>query len=619
MTPMHFKQAPFLLIPTIGIDIKKEVLANGDIILQSTEPLQERPHRMTARLEYWAKFCPEKIFLAQKKSAGTWESINYLDTLRKIRNIAQWIIQQGASTERPIAILSENCIEHALVAIAAMHIGVPFSSITPAYALKATDYKKLRFVFDQLTPSLVVVSDGAKYENALNQVFENGEVVYFKNKPEGNFSSTSLSELYQTEPTEEIDRRHFYIESETIAKILFTSGSTGQPKGVINTHGNITSNWQQIVQVFPFMKDGFTLIDWLPWNHTFGGNHNLGLTLFNGGSLYIDGGSATPEGFKTTLENLAEIQPDIYFNVPAGFDLLVQALRKDIQLRDKFFSKLKLLFYAGAGMSQQTWDALEELAYLSTGHRLLISTGLGCTESSPSAMFNTHFGSFSGMLGVPVPGLKLKLVDSNGKLQAHYKGANVMPGYWRNPQANAAAFDDEGYYKTGDALKFVNPDEPNEGMIFDGRIAEDFKLNSGTWVSVGNLRNDLIKEGDGLIQDVVITGHDRSFIGAIVFLNSAYLKNHFNLELTEKDPISNNELGERMRAILNSLAQKSTGSSTLIKRALIATFPLSANKNEITDKGTINQSAVLKERSSLVQMLYLEPPDGIIIEISEKT
>ena len=387
---------------------------------------------------------------------------------------------------------------------------------------------------------------------------------------------------------------------------MFTSGSTGLPKGVINTHHNITTNWQQIVQVFPTMQAGFTLIDWLPWNHTFGSNHNLGLTLFNGGSLYIDSGNPTPKGILNTVQNLREIQPDFYFNVPKGFEELIPFLKNDDELRTKFFSNLKFMFYAGAGMPQHVWDAYEELSFQTTGKRLLMSTGLGCTEACPSAMFNTHFGSFAGMLGVPVHGLELKLLSNAGKLEVRFKGENIMPGYWRNPEATSKAFDEEGFYITGDALKFVEDTDPNKGMVFDGRIAEDFKLDTGTWVSVGTLRAKLIAAGNGFIQDVVITGHDKPYIGAIVFLEAGYLKEKMNIKNKTAFEISENkEVNKLLDEIINNSKNNSTGSSTVIKKAIVAPFELSTENGEITDKGSINQRAILAHRAAIVERLYI--------------
>lgn len=607
-TSMHFKEAPFLRIPTQLIDIRQRKTPEGITYLKSSVVVKDHPQRMTARLVHWAEHKPDLVFLGKKDVSGQWQTINYRETWQQVQCLAQWLLDQEVSVDRPVAILAENGIEHALMSLAALHIGVPFSTITPAYATKSTDFKKLKFTIDTLTPGVIMVSNGKVFERALPVVNKNATVVYIDQAPKLEVPTHTFDEVKKTTITGAVQEAFEQVTADTIAKVLFTSGSTGQPKGVINTHGNITTNWQQIVQVFPFMEEGFELIDWLPWNHTFGGNHNLGLTLYNGGSLYIDGGNPTPEGIKTTIDNLRERRPTIYFNVPKGFEELIPYLRNDQELRTRFFSELKLLFYAGAGMPQRVWDALEELAFQTTGKRLLISTGLGCTESSPSAMFNTHFGSFSGMLGVPVPGLELKLVPVAGKLEARYKGGNVMPGYWRNPEATAAAFDEEGFYKTGDALKFVNPDDPNEGMIFDGRIAEDFKLSTGTWVSVGSLRAKLIQASRGMIRDAVITGHNRNYIGAIIFPDPDYLQSE--LGITDLDPRSVAEthaVTEVVSHTLFRLFQQSTGSSTLIKRAMIAPFELSPTLGELTDKGSINQRAVISNRAEYVEMLYDAP------------
>lgn len=601
---MNLKATPFLEIPMVELDIQRFDAADGSIRLRSRVELEAGPYRLTERLQYWAEHSPERTFIAQRNQQGEWEHLNYRDTYTQVCKLASFLQQTEVSVERPLAILSENSIEHGLMALAALHIGMPYSVVTAAYALRSTDYAKFRHVIETLTPGLIFVQNGRAFAPAIAAVCPQVQVVAVHEAKPGNLL---FSEVLQTPISPSVVAAYQQIQPETVAKILFTSGSTSVPKGVINTHGNISSNWRQITQTFPFFKNGgLTLIDWLPWNHTFGGNHNFGLTLYNGGTLYIDAGNPTPAGLQLTLQNLREIAPTVYFNVPKGFEELVHYLQADPELSRFFFDKLLLLFYAGAGMPQHVWDALEQLAYETTGKRLLISTGLGMTEASPSCMFNIHYGSFSGMLGTPVPGLEMKLVPNAGKTEVRFRGPNLTPGYWRNPEATAKAFDEEGFYCTGDALKFVDESDPNAGFIFDGRISEDFKLDTGTWVSVGVLRAKFITEAQGLIQDVVITGHDRPFVGAIVFPELNYCRRLAGLKMgtSLEQIVSNPVVLAALDDLLERFAKQSTGSSTLIKRAVFADFQLSMDKGEITDKGSINQRQVLANHPDLVEKIY---------------
>lgn len=608
-------KAAYKKIDTISIDIEMQRNADGTKLLFAVIPLEPHFYRLTERLKHWAAVTPYTIFIGRRNEAGSWDTLTYAETFTKVKSIAQALLSRKLSNETPVTILSENSIEHALIALAALHIGLPHSPIAPAYSLRSVDFEKLKHVINLLTPGLIFVQDGKKYEKALEAIAQDVEIISLV-KPDGDFKFTHFDELITTKPTAEIEHAFEAIQPDTVAKILFTSGSTGLPKGVINTHENISTNWQQITQTLPFVKEGeLEFIDWLPWNHTFGGNHNLGIALYNGGSFYIDDGNPTPNGIAITIANLKERSPTIYFNVPKGFQDLIPYFKRDEQLRNQFFSKVKMLFYAGAGMPQHVWDTWEELAAETTGQKIMMGTALGCSETCPAALFASEPGGFAGLLGVPVPGLELKLVPLEGKIEARYRGKNVFPGYWRQPELTARAFDEEGFYRTGDALKFVDETNANKGMIFDGRIAEDFKLNTGTWVNVGILKARIIAAGKGLIQDVVITGHDNEFIGAIVFAGLDYCKKITGLDknATPNDLINHIAIKLKLQEVLNELSIKSTGSATLVKRAVFADFILNIDKGEITDKGSINQRIIIQQHPELLEKIYsIDVEDGVI-------
>ena len=591
MTGREKNGGNFKMVNTIKVDIASEQRPDGSFLLHSKIPLSPFPYRLTDRMRQWSAHTPDRVFMGRRDPSGAWKTLTYSQAFQMVQHLGQALLDRGVSVQKPLAILSGNSIEHALLALAAMHTGLPHSSISTGYSLRSTDFSKLRHALGLLDPGLIFVDDAKKYDKALQHTGEGIEIVTVINrgKKEG---LTPFEAMLETTVTAGVERAYQAIRPETVGKILFTSGSTGLPKGVMNTHENISTNWQQITQTFPFLQEpGLEFLDWLPWNHTFGGNHNLGLSVFNGGSFYIDDGNPTPEGIDVTISNLRERNPTIYFNVPKGFEVLLPYFREDLQLARKFFSNLKMLFYAGAGMPQHVWDAWENLSLEITGRKVLIATGLGCTESSPSALFASEPDGFAGLLGVPVPGLELKLTPVGAKLEARYRGKNIFPGYWKQPELTSAVFDEEGFYCTGDALRFYDQTDVNRGLIFDGRFAEDFKLGTGTWVRVGLLRSQVIAAGKGMIQDVVVAGHDRNFISVIVFPAIEFCRKRFGLSSqTDLNTIIQQDgVRQHLYKSLEELSLTTTGSSNFVRRAVFADFELSMDKGEITDKGTINQ------------------------------
>ena len=550
---------------TVQVDRK-----DGNVYLRSPQKLAPYARCVTEWLVQWSDQEPTRIFLAERKGEG-WRKLSYRETYGAVRRIAQALLEQGLNAERPVAILSDNGIDHALLALGAMHVGIPIAPISPAYSLMSKDFGKLKHIFELLKPGLVYAAEPAKFAAALDAV---------------GAKSASVTDMLEVNPGSTQEREHASVKRATIAKILFTSGSTGVPKGVINTHGMLCANQQQLAQAWPFVEDRPpVIVDWLPWNHTFGGSHNFNLVLRNGGTMYIDGGKPVPGLVETTVKNLAEISPTMYFNVPRGYDLLLPYLEKDEKLRSNFFRDLDVLFYAAAALPQNLWDRIKALS----GPRLAMLSAWGSTETSPLAT-SVHFHmDRPGVMGLPVAECELKLVPSAGKLEVRVKGPNVMPGYYKRDDLSRSAFDEEGFYKIGDAVKFADADDPAKGVVFDGRVAEDFKLSTGTWVHVGAIRVKLIAAADPLIQDAIITGHDRAEVGALVFPSPA------------AKGVA--DLRERLQAALKKLAQEG-GSSTHPRRLLVLSEPPSIDANEITDKGYMNQRAVLERRAALVEQLY---------------
>ncbi len=590
--------------------------ADGSWLLRSPHPLGEYARNLTGRLAHWAEAAPDRVLVARRGADGNWRRLTYAETWDKVRRIGQALLRRGLSPERPVAILSENGIEHLLLGLAAMHVGIPYSPISPAYSLVSTDFGKLRYTLGLLTPGLVFAASGEKYARAIAASVASGAELVIVADPLPDGASTPFDALLEAQPTDAVDAAHARVGPDTVGKILFTSGSTGSPKGVVNTQRMMCSNVAMIRAALPFIADGPpVIVDWLPWNHTFGGNHNTNLILDAGGTFYIDDGKPTPAGIAETVRNLREIAPTVFFNVPRGYEELIPHLRREPALRNTFFSRLSMLFYAGAGLSQPVWNALEELAVEACGERIMIITGLGATETAPSAMFANWPGGRSGLLGLPIPGVELKLVPRLGKLEARFRGPNVTPGYWRQPELNARIFDEDGFYRIGDALKFADPAHPGAGLLFDGRMSEDFKLSTGTWVSVGAIRESAIREGAPLVQDVVVAGHDRDFVAVILLprLEDCRRLAGLGADASQSAVVGHPAVVEAIQRLIDRLARASTGSASRIERALVADFAPSLDLGEITDKGSINQGAVLAHRARLVDALYAERPGERIV------
>jgi len=569
---------------------------DGTIYVRSPRPLGPYPVKLTERLEHWAAHAPDRAFLAQRDATGEWRCVSYAESLRLVRAIAQALLDRRLSPERPVAILSGNSIEHGLMALACMYAGVPYAPIAPSYSLASAELTTLRYIWDRLGPSLVFAADGPAFERPLSGVLDAPtELVTLT--PPTCLRATPFEELAGTPATAAVDDAHARVTADTIAKILFTSGSTGRPKGVITTQRMLCSNQQMLRVLMGFLADEPpVLCDWLPWNHTFGGSHNFGIVLYNGGTLYIDEGKPTSSGFAATIRNLREIPTTAYYNVPKGFEMLAPELRRDEAFRRHFFSRLQILFYAAAGLKQEIWDELQDIAVDTCGEEILIMAGLGATESAPMALSTGVEGAASGYVGLPVPGVELKIAPVETKLEARLRGPNITPGFWRDPVMTKAAFDNEGFYKLGDALLFVDPEDPLQGFLFDGRIAEDFKLSTGTWVSVGPLRARFLSWFDGVVQDVVIAAPDRDYVSALIFPRPG------------ATPAT-------IRALLQSFARQATGISTRIERAMLVHEPPSMDAGESTEKGTINQKAVLRTRACLVDELYAGSPRVIEIDL----
>jgi len=584
----------------------------GTHYLRADQALNAYPDRLTDRLQHWAQNKPSQTLFARRVkladgSLGDWRHITYAEAWQTARNIAQGLINRGLNAERPVVILSENSLEHALLALGCMVAGVPFVPTSPPYSLISQDYDKLKHVLRTVTPGLVFASD-ARYAKAIAAtVASDMEIVMNDGGVEGK-QVTPFEALCSTPATAQVDAAIAATGPDTIVKFLFTSGSTKLPKAVINTQRLWCANQQQMAQSMPVLAEApLVLVDWLPWNHTFGGNHNFGMVVFHGGTMYIDDGKPTPALMHETLRNLREIAPTVYFNVPTGFEAIAHAMKTDDLLRKTLLSRVQMFFYAGAALAQPIWDSLYESQEREIGERIVMGTGLGMTESGPFGIFVTNPYVNAGDLGVPTPGLELKLVDMGGKTEVRYRGPNITPGYWRNAEETKGAFDDEGFFCTGDAVKWIDETDVHLGLKFDGRIAEDFKLATGTFVSVGPLRGKIIAAGAPYIQDVVLTGINLKEVGAMVFPTPAVRAlSGMPADAPLADVLGSAPVLAHFQNVINELAKTATGSANRIARMCLLSEPPTIDKGEITDKGSINQRAVLSHRADTVAALHEE-------------
>ena len=591
--------------------------AETGYLFSSAMPLQPYRENLGQMLRHWAEAAPERTFLGERCCDGGWRRISYAEANQQANAIAQALLNRRLGPYRPVMVLSGNAVDHALLMLGCFIAGVPLVPVSVPYSLLSKDFLKLRFIFEEVCPGMLYVADAELFATPLSQLKLAGvELVASRGELPGT-RTTPFAALLDTPATADVERSLAQVGAKTVAKILYTSGSTGQPKGVINTHGMLCANQQMLAQVWPFTNQTPpVLVDWLPWNHTFGGNHNFNLVLNQGGTLYVDGGKPAPGLVAQTVRNLAEISPTIYFNVPVGYAMLLPYLEADEALRRNFFQNLQLIFYAGAALPQDLWERLEAVALLATGKKVMMTSSWGSTETSPLATA-AHFPlERAGVIGIPCPGVTLKMLPNGDNFELRVKGPNVTPGYFRRPDLTAAAFDAEGFYLIGDAGRFVDPDDPSQGISFDGRVAEDFKLMSGTWVRVGLLRV-AVQAVAPVLQFALVTGHDREEVGILGWPNIAACRKlcpGLPAEASVDKLIRQPEVEAYLRRVLSQFNAEQQGSSTRIARILLMSEPPDSDANEITDKGYINQRAALHRRQAQVEQLYADPPaPGVIV------
>jgi feruloyl-CoA synthase len=616
-----FEKPGFRKIEWLPRDIEEEPREDGVVVLKSRIPLQAYETHIPASLARWAKQAPDRIWLAQRAGeARDWRKLSYGEAKRIVDALTQGLLNLKLDEGRPVAILSGNSIEHALMTQAAMQARLPAAPVSPAYSLMSHDHQKLKYLFSLIKPAVVMVQDGPTFEKALKALDLDGVTVVHVARPCEGVKSVAFAELAATPVTQDVEESIAKIAPKTIGKLLFTSGSTGMPKAVINTQEMMCANAAMMMQVRPRRADGPipTVLDWMPWNHTMGGNAAFHPVLVDGGTLYIDDGRPIPGQFDETIRNLREISPTYYANVPAGYAALAAAMEKDDVLCRSFFKNLTVMAYGGARLPDDLYDRMQALAVRMTGERIVFYTGWGSTETAPTSTGTYWDTERVGLIGLPFPGVELKMVPCGSKYELRLRGVNVTPGYFGQPELTAKMFDEEGFYCIGDAGAFVDPADPVAGIIFAGRVVEDFKLTTGTFVHVGSLRTDAIAAASPVIQDALVAGQDREFVGLLAWPNL-----HACRQLIGKPDASFEDVVKHPAVIAcvkrgldahNAAAEGA--SSRKICRALLMVEPPSIDGNELTDKGYINQRASLERRAALVQRLYAASPDEDVIVLT---
>jgi feruloyl-CoA synthase len=608
----------FRKIEWLKRDIAVDRRVDGSIVLKSRIPLQAYAKHIPASLAKWAREAPERIWLAQRGGPDRqWRKVSYGEAKRTVDALTQGLLNLGIAEGRPVAILSGNSIEHALMTQAAMQARLPAAPVSPAYSLMSQDHAKLKYLFGLIKPAVVMVQDGPTFEKALRALDLTGVTVIHVARPVEGIASIAYADLAATPVTKDVEQSIAKIAPDTTGKLLFTSGSTGMPKAVINTQVMMCAGAAMAMQARPRQPGGpvSTVLDWMPWNHTMGGNAVFNPLLVDGGTLYIDDGRPLPGQLEETIRNLREVSPTIYSNVPAGYAALAAAMEKDDALCRSFFKNLSMMSYGGARLPDDLYDRMQALAVKTTGERIVFYTGWGSTETAPTATGTYWDTERVGLIGLPFPGVELKMVPCGSKYELRLRGINVTPGYFGQPELTKKAFDEEGFYCIGDAGMFVDPDDPVAGIVFAGRVVEDFKLTTGTFVHVGSLRTDAIAAATPVVHDALVAGQDRPFIGLLAWPNlHACRQMSGNPDASFADVVKHPAVIACLKRGLEAHNKSVAGVSSMrVARALLMIEPPSIDGNELTDKGYINQRAGLERRANLVERLYADRPGEDVI------